>query len=77
MASNIHCRACTTGLSQDQGGNLGKVNILQLLTTFVEGEVVIAAVPPPVWWVIERVLVPYFTIPVLGVQALPAIYTQH
>jgi hypothetical protein len=29
------------------------------------------------WWVIQHVLVPYFFIPVLGIQPYPAEYVQH
>jgi hypothetical protein len=45
------------GFEKDYG-RLGNVNPLQLLVTFVHGDVQLADVPSPVWTVIKHVIVP-------------------
>lgn len=79
-----------TGFAKDQGaleltlsellwGGLkpGGCGPGQLLATFVAGDVVLEGVPRPLWWAIEKVAVPWFIIPVLGVDPLPPEYTAH
>lgn len=45
------------GLLADHG-SLGNVNPLQLLVTFVHGDVQLASVPPAIWSVIKHVVAP-------------------
>jgi mannose-6-phosphate isomerase-like protein (cupin superfamily) len=64
------------GFGKDQGG-LGNLSPLQLFATFVEGGVQLEDMPKPAWWALEHVLVPWFIVPVLGVDPFPAEYTAH
>jgi mannose-6-phosphate isomerase-like protein (cupin superfamily) len=65
-----------TGFGKDQGG-FDKLSALQMIATFVAGGVVLEDIPKPVWWVLEHVLVPWFIVPVLGVEPLPQEYTAY
>lgn len=58
-------------------GGLGNASVLQLIATFVAGGVTIADIPKPLWWALEHLLVPYFIMPVLGVEPLPKEYTAY
>lgn len=63
-----------TGFGKDRGG-LANLSPLQLFATFVEGGVVLEDMPKSAWWALENIFVPYFIIPVLGVQPFPSEYT--
>ncbi len=62
------------GFGKDLGG-LENLSPLQLFATFVAGGVVLEDMPKPAWWALEHLLVPYFIVPVLGVDPLPNEYT--
>lgn len=53
---------------------MGNASPLQLFATFAEGGIALEDMPKPVWWAVEHVLVPYFIVPVLGVQPFPKEY---